>query len=82
MRKAPLLLVLALGACSNVGERAEEQFRMVEQANPSPQDLCEAGKKVADGYLQAGDQKNYGNWKNKAEVDCLNARLGREYGTN
>lgn len=81
MRRLIALFSLVLAGCSNAGQKAEDQYRMVERANPSPQDLCEAGKKVAEGYLEAGDQKNYGDWKNKAEVNCMNARLGRELGT-
>lgn len=77
MRKFAALSAIALAACSNAGQQAEKQYRMVEAENPSPQDLCDAGKKVAEGYLQAGDQKNYAAWKNQSEIQCMNARYAR-----
>ncbi|RSV15683.1 hypothetical protein CA235_07475 [Sphingomonas sp. ABOLF] len=80
-RWSAIAAALMMVGCSNPGEKAEEQFRMVEQANPSPDDLCDASRKVADGYLEARDQERYASWKNKADINCMNARLGSQLGT-
>jgi uncharacterized lipoprotein NlpE involved in copper resistance len=69
-----IVATLALLGCSNQGQRAEDQYHMVEKANPTPQDLCDAARKVADIYLQAGDLAKYGDWKNTADINCLNAK--------
>lgn len=74
----PILIAIALSGCSSAGERAEDQYRMVEKANPTPTDLCDAARKVSDAYLQSGDEAKYGQWKNSSDITCMNARYGLE----
>jgi len=73
MRFAPVIIALGLAACSP-GKDAEEQYRMVEKAGGSKQELCDAAGKVADAYLSSKDQENYERWKLTRDIQCMSAR--------
>jgi hypothetical protein len=75
-----VVLALLLAACSSAGEKAEERYRMVEAANPTGDELCQAARGVADAYLADGKEDKFRETKNRADITCLNAELDRRMG--
>ncbi|MET3710412.1 hypothetical protein ABIC65_001092 [Sphingomonas trueperi] len=68
-------LVLLSGCGPSAGELAEREYRVVDQPGSTMQDKCQAARKVAAAYLGT-DEAKYRNWQMKADLDCLNARVG------
>ncbi|MDF0543335.1 hypothetical protein PX699_13335 [Sphingobium sp. H39-3-25] len=82
MRWFIAVALLATTSCGSAARDAEAQFNMVENTAVEQQDVCDAAKKVADAWLQEGDESNYRLWKGKADTSCLLSELEGQHALN
>ncbi len=69
MRILWIVGLLCLAACKP--SEAEVLERNYEQAQKDGLDTCSDAKKVAEAFAREGEQKKHGEWKLRADVDCL-----------
>jgi hypothetical protein len=69
------LLVFGLSACADPVADAEKELAMVERANGSKMEICEAKRKVADANLKAHREQEYSMTKLYADVACADAKF-------
>lgn len=78
MRIKTLSAILVIGfsatGCSNEIKDAEQQYEIVER-NGTPQQKCDAARKVAAAYLKAKDAAGYQRTNTGAEIECMHATL-------
>lgn len=77
MRWIAVLPAMVLVACATEkddGAEAEKRYEMVKRVGTKGE-ACEESRKVADAYLQAGDEREYELWHARSGIDCLNAEL-------
>ncbi|CAN5577916.1 hypothetical protein BH10PSE14_BH10PSE14_06800 [soil metagenome] len=77
--RAAILLLSLLGGCTPAHYASNDALReleIVERANGSAQDLCDAHKKVLAALLTEHNEKQYRFEKGIADQQCLNARMG------
>ena len=68
------LVVIGLTGCKSEGDRAAEQFGMVDDATINQIEKCAAARKASDAYLSENDEENYRAWRHKATMICLRAQ--------
>lgn len=79
MRIALFLAVLAICGCKaapkpNKAEILEREY--AEQITSA--DRCNIGTRIADAWLESGEESNYRHWKVRADTYCMKARMGIE----
>jgi len=77
MKLTPLLLLVSaglLGGCETAAQKAERRYEIVEKSGDHRAQCEEAGK-VAEAYLDAGDQQNYESWKSRRNIYCQRVQL-------
>jgi hypothetical protein len=73
MRWAVLIGVLALAGCEKGSAKAEKQAEIVDRTGDKAAS-CDAKRKVADAYLNEGDEAKYRDWKLAADAACMAAK--------
>lgn len=48
----------------------ERQFKILQEAGASEEELCSAAKKIEQAYLEREDIKEYKDAKNTADIYC------------
>jgi len=66
---------LLLAGCSSEGQKAEERFEMVKRNSAGAQQSCDEAERVAQAYLNEGNERKYKDWQATATVECSAARL-------
>lgn len=74
MRLIALLSAFALVACSDKGGEAEKRYEMIKRTGTKGE-LCDAGREVAEVYLQAGNDEKYQDWHLRSDIECQLADL-------
>lgn len=76
MRTRRLLVVaaLVLAGCSGQGGKAERDYEFVKK-NGSALEICDAAKKVAEGYRADRNDREYQSWSITSFNDCHTAGL-------
>lgn len=80
--RAPVFIlgvVFALTGCSSDSDKAERQYKLVRD-NPTAtaEDICAAGRAVADAYLQAEQSAKYREASLRASILCRRAQLDEQ----
>jgi|GEM_PF-3321427 len=81
MRRLALLSVLVFAACTDEGADAERRYEIVKKTGDS-QDICAAGRKVADTYLELKNEQKYRWWEATSGIDCNRVLLEALEGTS
>lgn len=78
MRAAVILILVLLAGCESRIAREERKLGMMKRAGASASDICAQGKKVADAYLDAGDELRYQVAKVSTDIGCQSAQLSEQ----
>jgi len=71
------LSALLLVGCSSEGRKAEERFAILQRNGGTPQQLCDASKAIAEGYLADGNEEKYRETKEGDKAMCAAAAINR-----
>jgi tryptophanase len=79
MRLMIAALALANTSCRQMtsGEITERTYNIAERNGDDTSQLCERARRVAEAYLNDGNEEQYKFWGLKSATKCLNAELNR-----
>ena len=75
-----LALIATLSSCDsrNAAQKAEQEYSFLEGNKGSPDELCEAARKVQAAYRELLNSEKYQSWKLTADIMCRRAdQIGR-----
>lgn len=77
VRTAMVLIGFAalLGCSRSEGKRAEKQYEIVLQTQPTQRERCTELRKVAEAYLRDQSLDEYKKWDLEADGTCLGADI-------
>ncbi len=70
------MIGFSASACTDEIKDAEKQYEIVQRSG-TPQQKCDAARKVAEAYLRAKDAAGYQRTNVSAEIECMHSTLPR-----
>jgi len=68
-------VALLLAGCSSEGRRAEKRLEIIRSGEHTSAQLCQEAKRVAEAYLEDGNEEEYRRWSRSDTADCAAARI-------
>lgn len=73
MRWMILAGALAVAGCESAAEKAEQQYKIVEQNEVGDREKCAAAGRVKAAWLEERNDTKYKEWQTKEYIDCSTA---------